>query len=212
MIFFKVLARIVGRFFRSIGRGFGGLFRSVARHEMFLGLVTVIVVVVLGAFLILSLLNINIVIGQPPAVMAPVVAVLPDTTPTPAATVAPTTAPVTRTNAPTATEAFMVGQINGDADVVWNSLTATLHNQLTGAGRDKTYFQRLFTSQKQNGFVYESYQYIGGVPNDNGTSIHFYVLTVKNSQTNVVSKVPWTFQIDKEGKIAQTDFPTLSVN
>lgn len=212
MIFFKVLARLFGRFFKSIGRGFGGLFRWIARHEMFLGLVTVFVVVVLGAWLVLSLLNINIVIGEPPAVAVPVAAALPAITPTVAPTPAPTTAPVSRTNAPPATEAFMIGQINGDADEVWNSLTATLHNQLTGAGRDKTYFQRLFAAQKQSGLIFESYQYIGGVPSDNGTSIHFYVLTVKNSQTNIVSKVPWTFEVDKDGKIAQTDFPTVSTN
>jgi hypothetical protein len=179
---------------------------------MFLGLVTVSVVVVLGVFLILNLLNINIVIGQPQAVPAPVVAALPDTTPTLAATAAPTTAPVSRNNAPTATEAFMVGQINGDADEVWNALTATLHNQLAGVGRDKTYFQRLFDTQKKSGLIYESYQYIGGVPNDNGTSIHFYVLTIKNSRTNSVSKIPWTFEVDKEGKIAQTDFPSFNLS
>ena len=212
MLFFRVLARIVGRFFKWIGRGFGGFFRWIARHELFLGLVTVIVVVVLGVFLILNLLNINVVIGEPPAVPAPVAAALPTPAPTATPAAAPTTAPVSRTNAPAATEAFMIGQINGDADEVWNSLTATLHNQLTGIGRDKTYFERLFEAQKQSGLVFESYQYIGGVPNDNGTSIHFYVLTVKNSQTNAVSKVPWTFEVDKDGKIAQTDFPTVNPN
>ena len=101
----------------------------------------------------------------------------------------------------------MIGQINGNADEVWNALTATLHNQLTGVGRDKSYFQRQFDDQKKNGLIYESYQYVGGVPNANGTSIHFYVLTVKNSQTNVESKIPWTFEVDTDGKIAQADFP-----
>lgn len=212
MLFFRVLGRVLGRFFKAIGRGFGGFFRWIARHEMFLGLITVVVVLFLAVFLVLNLLNINIVIGQPQAVQPQVIAAVPTVAPTTAPTAAPTTAAVTRTNAPAATEAFMIGQINGDADEVWNTLTATLHNQLTGIGRDKTYFERLFEAQKQSGLVFESYQYIGGVPNDNGTSIHFYVLTVKNSQTNAISKVPWTFEVDKEGKIAQTDFPTVSGN
>jgi hypothetical protein len=206
MLFFKVLARMLGRFFRGIGRGFSGFFRWITRHEMFLGIVTVAVLTVLGIYLILNLLNINIVIGNPTPVAAPVVAALPETTPTPAGVATPTPIPVSRTNAPPATEAFMIGQINGNADEVWNSLTATLHNRLAGVGRDKTYFERLFEAQKKSGLVYESYQYIGGVPNDNGTSIHFYVLTVKTDQ-NTVSKIPWTFEVDKEGKIAQTDFP-----
>jgi hypothetical protein len=208
MLFFRVLGRILGRFFKGIGRGFGGFFRWIARHEMFLGLVTSVVVVLLGIWLVLTLLNINIVIGQPPAVQSQAVPAIIEVTPTPAATTpAATAAPVSRTNAPQSTEAFMIGQINGNADEVWNALTATLHNQLTGVGRDKSYFQRQFDDQKKNGLIYESYQYVGGVPNANGTSIHFYVLTVKNSQTNVESKIPWTFEVDTDGKIAQADFP-----
>jgi len=208
MLFFRVLGRILGRFFKGIGRGFGGFFRWIARHEMFLGLVTSVVVVLLGIWLVLTLLNINIVIGQPPAVQSQAVPAIIEVTPTPAATTpTATAAPVSRTNAPQSTEAFMIGQINGNADEVWNALTATLHNQLTGVGRDKSYFQRQFDDQKKNGLIYESYQYVGGVPNSNGTSIHFYVLTVKNSQTNVESKIPWTFEVDTDGKIAQADFP-----
>jgi hypothetical protein len=210
MLFFRVLARLLGGFFKGIGRGFGGIFRWIARHEMFLGLVTSFVVVVFAIWLVLTLLNINIVIGQPPAVQTQPSSAVIEVTPTPVATSTPaaTQPPVSRTNAPQATEAFMIGQINGDADEVWNSLTATLHNQLTGAGRDKSYFQRQFDDQKKNGLVYESYQYIGGVANANGTSIHFYVLTVKNTQTNVESKIPWTFEVDTDGKIAQADFPS----
>ena len=208
MLFFRVLARLLGRFFGAIGRGFGGIFRWIARHELFLGLVTSLVVIVFAAWLVLTLLNINIVIGQPPAVQTQVAAAVIEVTPTPAPTAAaPTQAPVSRTNAPQSTEAFMIGQINGNADQVWNSLTATFHNQLTGAGRDKSYFQRLFDDQKKSGLVYESYQYVGGVSNSNGTSIQFYVLTVKNTQTNVESKIPWTFEVDTDGKIAQADFP-----
>lgn len=210
MLFFRVLARLLGRFFRAIGRGFGGIFRWIARHEMFLGLVTSFVVVIFAVWLVLTLLNVNIVIGQPPAVQSQAAPAVIEVTPTSAATTAaaPATAPVSRTNAPQSTEAFMIGQINGNADQVWNSLTATLHNQLTGSGRDKSYFQRLFDDQKKNGLVYESYQYIGGVANSNGTSIQFYVLTVKNTQTNVETKIPWTFEVDTDGKIAQTDFPS----
>lgn len=209
MLFFRVLARLLGGFFKGIGRGFGGIFRWIARHEMFLGLVTSLVVIVFAVWLVLTLLNINVVIGQPPAVQNPASSAVIEVTPTPApSTAAATQAPVTRTNAPQATEAFMIGQINGNADEVWDSLTATFHNQLTGAGRDKTYFQRLFEDQKKNGLVYESYQYVGGVSNPNGTSIHFYVLTVKNTQTNAESKIPWTFEVDTDGKIAQADFPS----
>jgi hypothetical protein len=127
-------------------------------------------------------------------------------TPTPAAAPQPTPLPVSHNNAPAATEAFMTGQINGNADEVWNSLAANLHNQLAGAGRDKSYFEQVFANNRKNGLVYQSYQYVGGVNNDNGTSIQFYVLTVMNSDKQV-TRIPWTFILDKDGKIAVTDFP-----
>lgn len=204
MLFFKVLSRMFGGLFGGIGRAFMGFFRWLGRHEMALGITTVAVIGVFAIWILLSLLNVNIVFGQPQAV-APAASSAPATeTPTPTPPPQPSVAPVSRTDAPAATEAFMVGQVNGNADQVWNALSATLHNRLAGQGQDKTYFQRLFENQKKNGLVYESYQYVAGVAGDNGTSIHFYVMTVI-SPDKKVNRIPWTFIVDKEGKITSID-------
>ena len=207
MIFIRIIGRILNRLLVGLGRVFIGLFRWVARHEMLLGVLTVLTLLTFGGWLLLNALNINIVFGQPQAVVPAAAA---SATPTPAATAtpvpAPTAPPVTRTNAPAATEAFMTGQVNGNADQVWSSMTASLHNELAGQGRDKTFFQRQFEAQKRNGLIMESYQYVGGVPNENGTSIHFYVLTVITSDKKA-NRIPWTFVVDREGKIASTEFP-----
>ncbi len=207
MVFFKVLGRILGGFFKGIGQGFMGLFRWIARHEAFLGVVTVVVLAVAAVWIVLNALNINIVVGQPQSVVVQAVATEAPPQPSPTAAPPPTAIPVSRNNAPASTEAFMIGQINGNADQVWNAMAANLHTQLAGEGRDKTYFQRLFDSQKKNGLVYEGYQYVGGVPGENGNSVHFYVLKVVGSDKRT-STVPWTFVVDKEGKIAITDFPS----
>src|SRR5689334_1021529 len=135
---FKVFGRIIGGFFKAIGRGFMGFFRWIGRHEAFLGIATVVIVAVFGIWLLLTALNINIVIGNPPAAPAQVFSTDTSATPTPSVAPQPTPLPVSHNNAPAATEAFMTGQINGNADAVWNSLAANLHNQLAGAGRDKT--------------------------------------------------------------------------
>ncbi len=204
-MFFKVLSRIFGGFFKSIGHGFGGMFRWISRHEGFLGFVVVVVAAFFGIWLLLSILNVNIVFGPPPATQVQVVSTeaTPATTPTPAPP--PTPLPVTRTNAPGATEAFMIGQINGNADQVWNAMSANLHNKLAGEGHDKSYFERNFADLKRSGFLYDSYQYVGGVASDNGTSIHFYVMNVSNSEKRSL-QVPWTFVVDKDGKIIDSNF------
>ncbi len=205
MLFIKILGRFLNRFFIGLGRMFIGIFRWVAHHEMLLGIVTVLTLAVLGVWLLLSVLNINIVFGQPQASVPAVVATpTPEPTATPAPT--PTAPPVTRTNAPPATEAFMTGQVNGNADQIWNAMTASFHNELAGKGRDKTFFQRQFEAQKRSGLVMEGYQYVGGVTADNGNSIHFYVLNVIGSDKKT-NRVPWTFVVDREGKIASTEFP-----
>ena len=155
-MFFKVFGRVLVGFFKGIGRGFGGLFRWIGRHEAFLGIVTVGVIAVFAVWLLLTALDINIVFGKPQAQVAPlaVAATTPEATPTPQAT--PTPPPVSRTNAPAATEAFMVGQINGNAQQVWDALGANLRNQLAGKGQDTTYFERLFEAGRKQGVIYET--------------------------------------------------------
>ncbi|HEX2914250.1 MAG TPA: hypothetical protein VH186_25855 [Chloroflexia bacterium] len=208
MLYLRVIGRLLGNFFKGLGRFFMGFFRWIARHELFLGVVTSVVLVVFGVWLLLSIFDINIVIGQPEAVTPPVVQAQAAAVPTPTAIPQPTPIPVQKTDAPAATEAFMRGQINGNADQVWNSLNATLHTQLSGEGHDKSYFQRLFDTQRKNGVVYQGYQYVGGVPGDSNTSIHFYVMTVTGSDKKT-SRVPWTFVVDNsDGKIVSAEFPS----
>ncbi len=203
---FKVLGRVFGGFFRGIGRGLVGFFRWTARHEALLGVFMVIVFAVVAVWVVLGLLNINVVFGDPPTAQAPIVAAAAVASPTaevaPSPLAAATPAPVAKTNAPAATEAFMVGQVNGNAEQVWEAMAVSLHTKLAGEGRDKTYYQRFFDAQKKSGFVFEGYQYIGGVQNDNGTSLHFYVLSVVGSDKKV-NRVPYSFILDKEGKIVE---------
>lgn len=208
-MFFKVLGRIFGRFFGGIGGGLMGFFRWIGRHEAALGVITIVTVVLFGIWFLLSLLNVNVVFGSPQPVAAPLAASqsLPQATVTPAPTT-PTPVPVSKTDAPPATVAFMTGQMNANADQVWSALNAELHTEFAGKGRDKTYFQRLFESLKKSGVNYEGYQYIGGVPGADGGSIHFYVLTASGNDKKT-TQIPWTFVLDKDGKIAQIESPLL---
>jgi hypothetical protein len=188
--------------FRGIGAGFMRFFRWLGRNEKALGVVTVVTVVVLAVWFVLSLLDVNIVLGKPQT-QTVVVSAAPtasaQTTPTPAATQA-----ATGKNPPAATETFMTGQVNGNADQVWNAMSATLHNRLAGAGQDKDYFKTLFERQRQSGLTYERYEYVGGAAAENGNSIHFYVLDVLDSDKKK-ARIPWTFILDRDGKIVSLE-------
>lgn len=199
MLVFRVLGRLLGRFFGGIGHIFAALFRFLRRHEMAIGVVVVFGLVIGGIYLLLSALSINIVLGQPQAsTAAAVVTATPvPATPTPAPTATPA---ISRTNAPAATEAYLRGQATYDANLVWDSLGAELHAALQGRGQDKAAFERTLQDEKSKGIQFEGYQYIGGYSISDGSSLHFYVIKVRDSE-NKVQEQPITFRLGQDGKI-----------
>ncbi len=200
MLFFKVLGRLIGRFFTGIGQVLGGIFRIIRRNELTLGVIVVLGLIIGGIYLLLTALNINIVIGQPQTVSAPaVVTAAPSPTPAPQPTAVPQA--VTRSNAPDATEKFMRGQVTFDANQIWDAMGAELHTALQSRGRDKASIERDFQSLKTSGVQYETYQYVGGYKAPEGESIHFYVVRLRDGD-NKATERSYTFRLDNDGKIA----------
>ncbi len=192
MLVFRIIARLLSRFFGGLGRRTIGIFKFVGRHETALGGVVVAALLVGGVWLLLSVLNINIVVGQPQPVVKAV-------SPAAAAQATPAAAKVSTSNAPQVTEMFMRGQLYFNADDVWNSMDAELHNQLAKNGRDKDYFVRRFQQLKSSGIQYQSYRYIGGYTGENGQSIHFYVAQFTDGNQKVTDE-PFTLVVS-QGKI-----------
>jgi hypothetical protein len=197
MLFFRVFGRLIGRFFGGIGKFLVGIFKWIARHELALGVVVITGLLVGGIWLLLTVLNVNIILGNP----TPVVVQAPPTTPTPQPTATPTPAPqVIKSNAPTSAETFVQAQIYFNAEQFWNALDAQLHNSLEQVGQDKAFFERRFSSLKDSGVKYTGYQYIGGYDSGKGDSIHFYVLRYIDTE-NVQKDSPLVLTLDKQGKI-----------
>jgi len=201
MLFFRVLGRLLSRFFSGIGNLLAGILKILRRNEMALGIIVVIGLIVGGIYLLLSVLNVNIVLGQPQAAAPAIAAVAPTAAPTAVPAPPPTVAPVLRNNAPDATEAFMQGQVSFDGGKAWDAIGAELHTALQSQGRDKAAFERDFQKLKTNGVQYETYQYIGGYKTTEGGSIHFYVLKFRDSD-NKAREQAFTFRLGNDGKIA----------
>lgn len=197
MIFFRVLGRLIGRFFGGIGKFFIGTFRWIGRHELALGMVVITGLLVGGIWLLLTVLNVNIVLGN----VKPVAVSAPPTTPTPAPPPTATPQPqVVKNNAPASVESFVQAQVTFNADQFWNSLDPELHNTLQQTGRDKAFFQRQFSTVKQSGVQYIDYRYVGGYDSGTGNSIHFYVLRYIDPE-NAQKDTPYVITVDKQGKI-----------
>ena len=177
-----------------------GVLRVVARHEAMLGVLVVAALLVGGIWLLLSVLNVNIVLGQPQAVVAATSTAAPKASVTPTLTAAQPPAPqISLSNAPAATESFLQGQVYFDAAKVWNSLNASLHTELQGQGEDQNYFAQVLDSIKSKGRQYLGYQFMGSYKGADKQLICFYVISFQ--ENNEVIEQPYTFWLDSEGKI-----------
>ncbi|MEI7556015.1 hypothetical protein [Candidatus Chlorohelix sp.] len=190
MLLFRVFGRLLTRFFGGLGRFTIGIFKFIGRHETILGGAVIIAVVVGGIWLLITVFNINIVVGDPQTVVSKN-----------ASTQASAASPkINTTNAPQITEAFMRGQIYLNADDIWNSLDAQLQNQLAQVGRGKDYFVRQFVQFKERGMQYQEYRYIGGFDGGNGQTIHFYVARYLDNNKKMIDE-PFTLVVAGQGKI-----------
>ncbi|NWJ45923.1 MAG: hypothetical protein HXX08_08595 [Chloroflexi bacterium] len=190
MLLFRVFGRLLTRFFGGLGRFTIGIFKFFGRHETILGGVVLTAVVVGGIWLLITILNINIVVGNPQPVVSKSVS----------AQASATSSKISTTNAPQITEAFMRGQIYLNADDVWNSLDAQLQNQLAQMGRGKDYFAQQFAQFKERGMQYQEYRYIGGFDGGDGQTIHFYVARYLNINKQIIDE-PFTLVVAGQGKI-----------
>ena len=201
-MFFRVIGRVLKGFFRRIGGLLTGILRVISRHEATLGIIVVLALLVAGILLLLSVLNINIVLGQPQAVVVATATPTPKPTANPSPTVTKPAQPqVSLSNAPAATETFLQGQVYFDADKVWNSLNASLHTELQGQGEDQKYFTQALNDLKSKGRQYLGYQFVGSYKGADKQQICFYIIQYRENNENI--ELPYTFWLDNEGKIGK---------
>ena len=112
---------------------------------------------------------------------------------------------VSRIAAPQSTENFLIAQATGNATLGWDSLALDYQKTLTAAGHDKDYLQVSFARATAE---LRSYQYIAGTTIDDGTSIHFYVLTLAD-KNGKLERLPVNFTLDKNNKIIAAAHPAL---
>jgi hypothetical protein len=204
MLFLRVLFRLLNHFFRAVGKATLGFFRFLTRHERALGFVVIVVLSVVAVTLLLNLLNVNIVIGEPATVsnQASLTATSVTVTPSPTARVTlPAAGQVSLTEAPLAPETFLQGEVHFDATKVWDSLNADLHTNLQGQGEDQAYFDQQLTAAKNKGRQYIDYQFIGSYKSEAQSQVCFYVLRFSENNQTIVE--PFTFWLDEQGKISQ---------
>jgi hypothetical protein len=104
---------------------------------------------------------------------------------------------------PQATGDYLRGNRDYNADLVWQSLNSDARQRLSGQGGSEEDLQRQMESARQRGVRLEDYSYIGGKTLADGTSMQFYLVSVRQQQRADLDYQPYMFTLDRDGKIAK---------
>ena len=104
---------------------------------------------------------------------------------------------------PQATGDYLRGNRDYNADLVWQSLSSDARQRLSGQGGSEEDLQRQMELARQRGFRLEDYSYIGGKSLPDGTSMQFYLVSVRQQTRAELDYQPYMFTLDRDGKIAK---------
>jgi hypothetical protein len=105
--------------------------------------------------------------------------------------------------APAATEDYLRGNRDYNADLVWNSLDSDAQSHLASQGGSRDDIQQQMDAAKQRGVQIAEMSYIGGKSLPDGTSMQFYLVGIRQQSGSNVDYQPYMFTLDHDGKIAK---------
>jgi hypothetical protein len=106
-------------------------------------------------------------------------------------------------SAPAATEDYMRGNRDYNADLMWSSLNNDAQSRLRDQGGSPADLQRQMDSARQRGIKLEEISYIGGKALPDGTSMQFYLVGIRQQTRSDIDYQPYMFTLDRDGKIAK---------
>jgi len=104
---------------------------------------------------------------------------------------------------PNATEDYLRGNRDYNADLVWSSLSPDAQNRLQTQGGSLEGLQQQMESARQQGVHLDEVSYVGGKTLPDGTSMQFYLVGVRTQSRSDVDYQPYMFTLDRDGKIAK---------
>jgi hypothetical protein len=105
--------------------------------------------------------------------------------------------------APAATENYLKGNRDYNADLMWNSLNNAAQSRLRDSGGSLDDLQKQMEMAKSQGIKLEEVSYIGGKAQPDGTSIQLYLIGIRQQARSDLDYQPYMFTLDRDGKIAK---------
>ena len=107
------------------------------------------------------------------------------------------------TSPPAATEDYLRGIRDYNADLVWNSLDSDAQSRITAQGGSRDGLQQQMEAARQKGVQLAEMSYIGGKSLPDGTSMQFYLVGIRQQSGSSIDYQPYMFTLDRDGKIAK---------
>ena len=104
---------------------------------------------------------------------------------------------------PTATEEYLRGNRDYNADLVWSSLSNDAQNRVRNQGGSLEGLQQQMEAARQQGIHVEDVSYVGGKSLPDGSSMQFYLVGVRQQSRSDLDYQPYMFTLDRDGKIAK---------
>ena len=107
------------------------------------------------------------------------------------------------TTAPAATEDYLKGNQQYNADLVWNSLDDAAQARLRDQGGSLDDLQKQMEAAKAQGIQLAEVSYIGSKAQADGTSLQFYLIGIRQQTRSDLDYQSYMFTLDRDGKIAK---------
>jgi hypothetical protein len=104
---------------------------------------------------------------------------------------------------PNATENYLRGNRDYNADMVWSSLNTDAQDRLRTQGGSIETLQQQMESARAQGVALDEVSYIGGKILPDGTSMQFYLVGIRQQSRPDIDYQPYMFTLDRDGKIAK---------
>jgi hypothetical protein len=106
--------------------------------------------------------------------------------------------------APDATESYLKGNQNYNAELMWNSLSEEAVDRFRARGGTLQDMQRQLDRARETGTKLEQINYVGGHGLPDGTSLQFYVVASRGpAGRSELEHVTYIFTLDRFGKISK---------
>lgn len=103
---------------------------------------------------------------------------------------------------PTIPQYFTAVQ-KGDADAIWNTLSATEKARRIARGEDKTTLSRVLQLEQQAKMTYTAFQYVGSYPEPSGSMATFFFYVGDSGSGQQARNLPLLFAVDSHGMIVE---------